>query len=213
MDQVSSVIIQKLKVTNGVTTVCTLPLQSKHKAIAALFSYAVRLEQRGQQAMIDAILHAARTSKLVFRWRHTRTHISAIFDGSTPPSLDLLIISASPYIPWDHLSNTSSAIARWAEATSAVPYSEEVCQSVFNTLLRMFCNDHLQSHIPADAWAWLKKRPPLPPVYQERPSGSLPDIVSHVRGLEDIEILKSYFLLVWSEWDLLSTGGLEEMEI
>jgi hypothetical protein len=28
----------------------------------------------------------------------------------------------------------------------------------------------------------------------------LSDVVLHVRELKDIEILKSYFLLIWSEW-------------
>ena len=41
--------------------------------------------------------------------------------------------------------------------------------------------------------------------------GSGKHIVRHVRGLGDIEILKSYFLLVWSEWDPPAEAGLNEM--
>ena len=39
------------------------------------------------------------------------------------------------------------------------------------------------------------------------------DTVHQIRGLGNIEILKSYFLLVWSEWDWLYGSDLDEMEI
>jgi hypothetical protein len=41
----------------------------------------------------------------------------------------------------------------------------------------------------------------------------MPKVVRHIRGFGDIEILKSYLLLVWSEWDSVGDSGLAEMEI
>ena len=64
-----------------------------------------------------------------------------------------------------------------------------------------------------EIWAWLKKQPILPPVCLGRRCGTTPDTVRHVRGLGNFEILKSYLLLVWSEWDDLCIDGLNEMEI
>ena len=37
------------------------------------------------------------------------------------------------------------------------------------------------------------------------------DMVHHIRGLRDIQLLKSYFLLVWSEWDYPFFRALVEM--
>jgi len=39
--------------------------------------------------------------------------------------------------------------------------------------------------------------------------GSHPDVVSMVRSLKNIEILKSYLFLIWSEWGSLWNGGFD----
>jgi len=49
-------------------------------------------------------------------------------------------------------------------------------------------------------------------VCQGRSRGTTPEIVRHIRGLGDFEILKSYFLVVWSEWDSVYPSGFNEME-
>ena len=162
--------------------------------------------------MVDAILRAARGSELIFGWRHVRTHIATLFGDSSPPSLNSVITFASPYIPWDHLSNTRNAIDRWAAAVSAVPCSEEVTQSAVDTLLWISGDGSRRSHIPVEMWALLKKRPPLLPMSLGRSNGTWRSIVLHIRGLGDIEILKSYFLLVWSEWNHLWFNGFMEMQ-
>ena len=36
--------------------------------------------------------------------------------------------------------------------------------------------------------------------------GTASAVVRHIQRLGDVEILKLYFLLVWSEWDLLGDG-------
>jgi hypothetical protein len=49
-----------------------------------------------------------------------------------------------------------------------------------------------------------------------RSRGSSGDVVRQVRALGDAEILKSYLLLVWSEWDCIDdrkSGGLAEMQV
>ena len=191
-------------------------LRSKCKAISTLFPYAIRLEKGGQQQMVDAILRAARVSESIsegFKWRHIGTYITAVFGESSPPSLDRAITFSSPYVPWYEGSNSQHAVARWAAAALAVPYSEEVVQNVVNTLLRISDIGTLHSHIPIGIWEWLKKRPSLPPVCRGRSSGSWPSTVLYIRGLGDIEILKSYLLLIWSEWDCLNPAGLLEMQI
>ena len=188
-------------------------LQCKSKAIATLFSYAVRLEQGGQQEMVDAIFRAARASELILQWPQIRRHATALLDKSSPSSLNRVIILMSPYISWDHWLGTQNAVARWAMAASLAPYSEEVSQSVVDALLWVSGDETLRLHIPVDMWARLKRRTSLPPLYRGQSNGSQGNIVNHVRGLGDVEILKSYLLLVWSEWHDLWPDGLREMEI
>jgi hypothetical protein len=102
---------------------------------------------------------------------------------------------------WIHGSYTRDAVARWAAAVLATPYSEEVGQSVADATLQIAYVDALRPHIPIEIWALLKRRPSLPPVSRGRFRGTSAAIVLHIQSLGDIEILTSYFFLVWSEWD------------
>ena len=100
--------------------------------------------------------------------------------------------------------------------------------SVVDRLLLFAKTDALRPHIPIDLWAWLKKQPSLPlgcrgqievtvrDVAQRvwgRREGNGMDVVHHVRGLGDLDILKSYFHLVWSEWNTLDGPGFAEMQV
>ena len=188
------------------------PLWSGHKAIATLFPYAVRLEQSGKPEMADAILRlfgAHRGAEL--RWPHIKTHIASFFDKSIPPSLNRVIISTLPYIGWDVYADPTTVVSSWIVAALAVPYSE-VDQNMTQALLMVSCNDDMRPHIPVNVWAWLNKRPFLPPISQGRPEASRFFVVRHIRKLGDIEILKSYFFLVWSEWESHEDHCLTEME-
>ena len=89
----------------------------------------------------------------------------------------------------------------------------EAGQDVVDLLLQIASVHSLLPHIPIEIWAWLKERPSLPPVCWGRESGTSRNIIRHIRGLGDIEILKSYFLVVWSEWNYLYVDRFEEMEI
>ena len=81
-----------------------------------------------------------------------------------------------------------------------------------NTLLQVASNISLQLHIPIEVWACLKQVRSLPPVCLGRYLGTTGCVVRYIRGLGDIEVLKSYFLLVWSEWDSILGSGYYEME-
>jgi hypothetical protein len=128
----------------------------------------------------------------------------------TPP-YNQAIILVSPHLLWDDKRYGATAVTRWAAAASAVPLTKEVCQNVIGALLQIAYTHSLRPHIPVDIWAWLKNPPSPPPTLRGRSKGTTSAIVRHVRGLGDVEILKSYFLVVWSEWNFVF--GHEEMEI
>jgi len=117
----------------------------------------------------------------------------------------------SPYADWGPESNRNT-VTRWTEAVLAVPcYTEEVGQRVVDALLQIASNIYIQPYIPVNIWAWLKKRPSLPPVCSGRKMGTWHHVIPRVRQLGDIEILESYLLLVWSEWNVAYQGGFIEM--
>ena len=184
---------------------------SKRKAINTLLPYAIYLEQDGQQGMIDTILRAARVSTSAhsnagkFMWRQVVLYISRLFGKQSPTSLDRVITLISPYVPWDGALNKTIAVDRWAAAVSTTSYTEEVGQSVVDTLFQIAWVDFLRPHM---------RQPSLPPTHCGPPKGGSGKIVVYVRGLglEDIEILKSYFLLLWTDLYTPSSNGTDAME-
>ena len=179
-------------------------MRSKGKAIVTLFPYAVWRDQGGENRMIDALLGITRV-----QWgRNIMAHPIVTLLGEEEFVFPNWVVTlVSPHAGWGSVSNPN-AVTRWAAAALAVPYTEELCQSVVGTLLHIASNDRLQPFIPVDIWAWLKKRPSLPPICHGRLVGTLGRVVRRVRELGDVELLESYFLLVWSEWDIvyLDTG-------
>ena len=160
--------------------------------------------------MLDLYLRAARTSsEWEFTWRRIRGRTGWLRNAS-PRALVLV----SPYIPWDWSGRKEDwsgrkegLILRWAAATSTAPYTEEVARSVVDTLLQIASKEELQPHIPIHIWLWLTKCPPLPPICLGRNVGTCAHVVKAVRALRNIEVLKSYFLLVWSEWNHFSLNS------
>ena len=182
-------------------------IQSKHKAINALLPYAVLQEFGGKTGILDAFLHVARASKMPkFEWHHAREYASTMFSKA---SLHTIIL-VSPHIYWGLLTERRDLVQQWAAAISAVPYTEEVAQSVVGTLLQIAYYSQLLPHIPTDIWSWLNKRPSLPPTCEGRYYGTRLPVAKAVLELKDIEILKSYFLLVWSEWDHIKDSVFDE---
>ena len=183
-----------------------LPLRSRRKAITALLPHAVWQERKGQPEMLNTILRAARASKAMwFMWCYVNQFPSTLFLEASPRA----IVLVSPHFDWRRLRGRGDLVQLWAATASAVPYTEEVAQGVVDTLLQIASVGELVRYIPAHVWSWLTKRPSLPPVCEGHYDGTHAHVVEVVRGLRDIEILKSYLLLVWSEWD--TPAGCDEM--
>ena len=162
--------------------------------------------------MADIVLRAARASDSSYRgfvWNRIGPYIAPLFGKPTPPSLNSIIIIASFHVSWCKLDE--DAVTRWAEVVSAVPYTEGVGWYAFGTLLEIASIESLRPHIPLGVWALLKKWPSTS-CYCRDPSNE--NVVRHVRTLGDVEILKSYLLLVWSEQNSIDDGSrsLAEME-
>lgn len=184
---------------------------SKRKAISSLFPYAISLGRGAHQGMADEILrvtpimpHSAR-----FMWRCVE---STLFAESSSPSLNRTIALVAPYLTWTNKFCNQSTVDRWAAAVSTVTYTEEVGQSVVDVLLQIASDGSLRPYIADDVWAILKKQVSLPPACRGRLLGTGLDVLLHIRGRRDIDTLKSYYLLIWSEWDSLSDSVIGEME-
>jgi hypothetical protein len=184
----------------------------KSIAIAAILPFAMFLGRGGQLEMFDAVLCTVRALKLWEPvWYRIRSYVVTQLEKSSLPSLDRFIALASRDIVGS-IRSGQPTVARWAAAVLAVPYTEELGQSVVDATLQIAWYGTVRPQIPADIWVLLRKRPSLPPVCSGRTLGTFGTVVRHIRGLEDLEILKSYLLLVWSEWDPLQPCGAEEMK-
>ena len=186
-------------------------IQSKRKALTAFFPYAVWMERSGECRMMDAFLSATKVSGPgTSLWGAITPFISTLFEAAS----DQTVVLTSPRVPWDREPDATRAVIRWASAASAVPYTDEIGPIVVDALLSIASVDCLRPHIPIDIWSWLNKRPTLPYVCLGRSAGTRKHVVRCVRKLKDVEILKSYFLLVWSEWDHITyPEALSEMRM
>ena len=212
MERVSRLITQKLDemATAGDRDL----IFSKRKAISTLFPYAICLERDVEHGITDAISRVAMASNSwKFIWHHIGHYINNLFEKPRSPSLNWVIALASSQVPWDGKSHDKDAIARWAAAVSAIPHTEEVGQCVVDALLQIAHIDSLRSGIPIDVWSWLKRPPSSLPPSEDRPKRSERDVLHYVRGLGDIEILKSYFLLILSELGSLEDSYFTEMQV
>ena len=181
-------------------------IKSRRKAIIALFPYTVQRERVGDPRMADAFLGVIRVGTSMDK------QVTELLSEAGPDFPNRLGTLMSPYAHWKSQSNTDT-VTRWAEAAMVVPYTEEVCQSVVDTLLQIASVRHLEPYIPVEIWAWLKERPSLPPICTGRDKGTMGRVVRSVRKIGDVEILESYFLLVWSEWDFIYRTGFTIMKI
>ena len=134
-----------------------------------------------------------------FIWRHVVPYISRLFDKRSPTSLNRIITLISPYVPWDGALNNAIAVSRWAAAVEAIPYTDEVGQNVADALLQIANVELLRPQISIEVWRWLQRRPSLPPVCRGLQVEKRWTTLVHISRLEDIDILKSYLLLVWTE--------------
>ena len=183
-------------------------IRSKHKAITAFFPYAARQEQCGNHRMLDAFLGAARAfnpmRKLVdwdkFMWKAIRPFVNTLFDEASPSSLNWIKTLVSPYVLLETWSLNKHMVTQWTAAALEIQYSEEVGQSVVTVLLQLASIDSPQPDIPISIWEFLKKQLPLPHRHLGRTLETSGPVVRRIQALKEIEILKSYFLFVWSDW-------------
>lgn len=185
-----------------------LTVWNKRKAIAPLLPYAVWQERDGQPEMLDALLYAARASATSgFVWHHAIEFIDTLLSKATPRA----VVLVSPHIPWRLLVERGDLVQRWGAVVSTTPPTEELSRGVVDALLLIASQRELSPHITLGAWSWLKKRSSLPPECMGRFVGARLDIVKTVQGLKDIEVLKSYLILVWSEWGAIPDESFDEM--
>jgi hypothetical protein len=187
----------------------------KHRAITTIFLFAASLEGDELQSISGATLRAIGIIWNRYRdtWVPAMQYITALLKEPSPPSLNLVIILAAPDVAWRNLLDGRTAVDRWATAVLAVPYTEEVGQSVVDATFQIASEDSLRPHIPIGIWALFKERPSLPPECLRRERGAHPNVIRHIRGLGDLEILTSYFLLVWSTRCFPPSEAFDVMEI
>ena len=136
--------------------------------------------------------------------------MNTLLNDASDASLKQAAILASPYVPWG--SQVFWGLARaWVAAASTFPEEREIAPSVINALLRIAFFGLLPPGNQGDVWSWLKLRPSLQSICQGRHLGSHSDVMRQVRGLKDIEILKSYLLIIWLEWDSIQGSGFPTM--
>jgi len=206
---VSEKLSEKLKAMVTATDLCQI--RSEHKAITALFPYAVWQERDGRHETLDAFLYVVEASKSFgFMWNHIGPLFPMLLNKESHISLKRASVLVSPHLRWWSLPTSKHLIQPLAAAASAIPYPSEVGASVVDTLFQIASDHSLRPYIPLDMWSWLNTRPPLPPVCRGRYLAGLPNALQIVRALRNVETLKSFLLLVWSEWNGLFFEGLEE---
>ena len=156
---------------------------------------------------------AKNTWSAQFWWRHTDPFAKVPLDGVSHVSSNRTLLLLSPCMPWGEHNSGKDRARIWAAVASTVPKEEEIASSVVDTLFQIAYHKLLSPHLHSDARSWFTLRPSLPPVCKGRALGSYLDVVQMVRDLKDIEILKSYLLLIWSEWDILDSGGYPRVQI
>ena len=177
-------------------------LLRKRKAISALLPYAVWQERDKEYPILDAFLLVLKiTGSCRFWWRRVQPFMNKLLDVTSDVSLNRPLILATPCVTWGPRGFWKDRVRLWAAAVSTVPKEGEIAPIVVDALLQIASIEPLQRYIPADAWSWLTLRPSLPPICKGWAMGSGRCVVQAVRDLKDIEILKSYLLLIWSEWN------------
>jgi len=144
-------------------------------------------------------------------WNRIRPLVATLLDKQNNVSVKRIAILASPHLWWWNFPTSKHLIQPLAAAASEIPYTDEVGTSMVDTLLQIAFGSSMRLFIPPDMWLWLNKRPSLPPVCWGRYLAGHADILQTVRALGDIETLKSFLLLVWSEWTGPYSHGLDEM--
>ena len=188
----------------------------KYKAITTLFSYAARRGQEGDTNLLDAFLCAVRNFPCTSLWtrRYIRPVIPRLLAEGSPNTLKRAAILALPHLElvWLESNDTPKFIDSWISAADALECTEDVSQAVVDVLLQMAFFHTVRAHITPKAWAWLNKRPALPPRSRGRLLCSIgSNVLPAIRSRKDTELLTSYLVTMWSEWDCAGEWAFEGM--
>jgi len=99
----------------------------------------------------------------------------------------------------DDASDMGTMMQLWMTAASALLYTNDIGQSVVETLLLMAHQSDLRPYIPVLAWDWLKKRPVFNSHFTGLERGTDKDVVQMVRNLGDVGLITSFLFVVWSK--------------
>ena len=142
-------------------------------------------------------------------WNHIQPFTNTLLNDASDIPLTRAAMFASPYM-LQYGQEFRGLVRAWVETSSAIPKEKEIAPSVVNALFQIAYEELLPSG-NHEIWSWLILRPSLPPICKGRAVGSHPRVMEQVRRLKDIEILKSYLLVVWSVWDTLRYSGFRMM--
>ena len=177
---------------------------SERKATTALLPYALWRGRGGDGGVLDNLLRALG----YHMWEAIAPLIPALLNKASSQT----ILHISLYVPWNTEPHNQDAVIKWATAVSVFQYTGEASPYVVRTLLWIASVDSLRPHIPVNVWSWLNERPSFSSESAALLEGTKRAVVCQVRALGDIEILKSYFFVVWSESNYLDVSGHIEMQ-
>ncbi|KAF9645648.1 hypothetical protein BDM02DRAFT_488486 [Thelephora ganbajun] len=188
----------------------------QYKAITALFPYAARRGQEGDSQLLDAFLRAVKYFPYTSQWtrRYIRPVIPRLLAEGGSTTLKRAAILALPHLElaWLDCNDIGTFIELWISAAEALEDTEGVCQAVVDVLLQMAFFHSVRGHITPKVWSWLNKRPSLPPRCRGRLLCSIgSNVLPAIRARNDVELLTSYLITMWSEWDCAGEWAFEGM--
>lgn len=189
---------------------------SKHKAITALFPYAARRGQEGDSQLLDAFLCAVKCFPYSSRWtrRFIRPVIPRLLAEGSSTTLKRAAILALPHLElaWLNSDDICTFIKLWISTADTLDDTESIREAVVDVLLQMAFFHSVRPHITPKAWSWLNKRPSLPPRCRGRLLCAIgSNVLPAIRAHNDNELLTSYLVTMWSEWDCAGEWAFEGM--
>ena len=171
----------------------------KGEATIVLSLYASRLEENSGK-LPNMFFYPAGFSQAFFpisRWmiEIDTQHLKPFYESLERASLDAF---RHRYWFLVHASDVSAMMLLWTKTVSTIPHTDDVRESVIDTVLRMMSWDDLLPHIPTSAWEWLKKRPYLPPDSPVLQRGISPGAFERIQQLGDVELTASYLFIIWA---------------
>jgi len=166
--------------------------------------------------LLDAFLCAVKYFPHTSQWtrRYIRPVIPKLLAEGRPIALKRAAILALPHLElvWLDSDEIQDFVELWVSAAEALDDAEDVCQAVVDVLLQMAFFQSVRVHITPRAWSWLNKRPVLPPRCRGRLLCSIgSNVLPAIRAHNDIELLTSYLITMWSEWDCAGEWVFEGM--